>query len=100
VYLLVKYLDIQFEIQKCRIRYKFSQCRNRLPECYEQHPGNVHMLLCSIAPPLYYETAILGRRDWMLPRAVHPYGSAIQKQRKQEWTQFRTIPKMRVSSVG
>ncbi|KAA6358639.1 MAG: hypothetical protein EZS28_045833 [Streblomastix strix] len=31
----------------------------------------------SIAQPLYYETAILGRRDWMLPRAVYPYGSAI-----------------------
>ncbi|KAA6376522.1 MAG: hypothetical protein EZS28_027951, partial [Streblomastix strix] len=69
-----------------------------LPECYKQHPGNVLMLLRSIAPPLYYETAILGRRDWMLPRAVHPYGSAIQKQRKQEWTQIRTIQKMRVST--
>ncbi|KAA6392828.1 MAG: hypothetical protein EZS28_011643 [Streblomastix strix] len=46
------------------------------------------------------QTAIIGRKDWMLPRAVHPYGSAIQKQRKQEWTQIRTIPKMCVSSVG
>ncbi|KAA6376454.1 MAG: hypothetical protein EZS28_028018, partial [Streblomastix strix] len=58
------------------------------------------MLLCSIAPPLYYETAILVRRDWMLPRAVNPYGSAFQKQKNQDWTQIRTIPKMRVSSVG
>ncbi|KAA6404122.1 MAG: hypothetical protein EZS28_000350 [Streblomastix strix] len=36
----------------------------------------------------------------MLPRAVHLYGSAIKKQRKQKWTQIRAIPKMRVSSIG
>ncbi|KAA6394908.1 MAG: hypothetical protein EZS28_009562 [Streblomastix strix] len=58
------------------------------------------MLLRSIVSTLYYETAILGRRDWMLLQAVHRYGSAIQKQRKQKWTQIRTIQKMRVSSVG
>ncbi|KAA6401936.1 MAG: hypothetical protein EZS28_002542 [Streblomastix strix] len=57
------------------------------------------MFRSSIAKPLYYETAILGHRDWMLPRAVHPYGSAIQKQRKQEWTQIRIISKMHIMGV-
>ncbi|KAA6365470.1 MAG: hypothetical protein EZS28_039004 [Streblomastix strix] len=69
-------------------------------ECFKQHSGNVFIQLCSIAPLLYYETAILGRRDWMFPQAIHPYGSAIQKQRKQQWTQIRTIRKIRVSSVN
>ncbi|KAA6379588.1 MAG: hypothetical protein EZS28_024886 [Streblomastix strix] len=52
-----------------------------IKECYKQHSSNVLISLCSIAPLLYCETAILGRRDWMLPRAIHPYWSAIQKQK-------------------
>ncbi|KAA6357545.1 MAG: hypothetical protein EZS28_046928, partial [Streblomastix strix] len=67
---------------------------------YWQHHGNVIILFCSIAPPLHYETAILGRRDWILPRAVHPYGFAIQQQRKQEQTQIRTIPDMLISFIS
>ncbi|KAA6377801.1 MAG: hypothetical protein EZS28_026672 [Streblomastix strix] len=46
-------------------------------EGYQQHLGNELIFLCSIAPPLYYETAILGRRDWMLLRAVCPYGHEV-----------------------
>ncbi|KAA6382323.1 MAG: hypothetical protein EZS28_022150, partial [Streblomastix strix] len=43
----------------------------------------------SISSMLYYDTAILSHRDRMLPRAVHPNGSDIQKQRKQEWMQIK-----------